>query len=192
MTENEVLFKISNIVNGHLSFSQAVEQITLLLEREVNGESLIIEEPDRPNDAVKLLDSFDLPYRSLYSVNLRNGGETLGKATLCFAAGHFQGAFPQRLADFVGEQLGMLLVRTRLAEQRAHLKAEIEKIKEDLATRKAMQRAEGILIARRGMAAAVARRWVAQQSQKTGLSKRDVADRIIAYHQAKGLEQRIA
>jgi len=192
MTESELLFQISNIVNGQRSFSQAIEQIALLLEHEVNGKSLIIEEPDRPNDAVKLLDSFDQPYRSLYSVDLRNGGETLGKATLCFASDHFQGAFPQRLADFVGEQLGMLLARTLLAERRAHLKAEIEKIKEDLATRKAMQRAEGILIAGRGMAAAVARRRIAQQSQKTGLSKRDVADRIIAYHQAKGLEQRIA
>ena len=86
----------------------------------------------------------------------------------------------------------MLLVRTRLAERRARLKAEIERIEEDLATRKMMQRAEGILIAKRGMAAVVARRWMAQQSQKTGLSKRDVADRIIAYHQATGLEQRIA
>jgi uncharacterized small protein (DUF1192 family) len=192
MTQSELLFQISNIVNGPRSFSQAVEQIALLLEREVNGKSPIIEEPDRPNGAAKLLDSFDLPYRSLYSVDLRNGGETLGKATLCFASDHFQGAFPQRVADFVGEQLGMLLARTRLTERRAHLKHEIEKIKEDLATRKAMQRAEGILIAGRGMAAVVARRWIAQQSQKTGLSKRDVADRIIAYHQAKGLEQRIA
>jgi uncharacterized small protein (DUF1192 family) len=192
MTENEVLFQISNIVNGHLSFPQAVEQIALLLEREVNGKSLIIEEPDRPNDAVKLLESFDQPYRSLYSVDLRDGRETLGKATLCFASGHFQGAFPQRLADFVGQQLSMLLARTRLAERRAQLKDEIEKIKADLAMRKAMQRAEGILIAKRGMAAVAARRWIAQQSQKTGLPKRDVAERIIAYHQAKELEQRIA
>jgi uncharacterized small protein (DUF1192 family) len=146
MTEREVLFQISNIVNGPLSFSQVVEQIALLL------------------------DSFDQPHRSLYSDDLRTSP----------------------LADFVGEQLGMLLARTRLAERRAHLKHEIEKIKEDLATRKAMQRAEGILIAKRGMAAVAARRWIAQQSHKTGLSKRDVAERIIAYHQAKELEQRIA
>jgi AmiR/NasT family two-component response regulator len=73
------------------------------------------------------------------------------------------------------------------------LKREIEKIEEDLATRKVMQRAEGILIAKRGMAAIVARRWIAQQSEKTGLSTLDVADRIIAYDQAIGLqEQRIA
>jgi hypothetical protein len=37
------------------------------------------------------------------------------------------------------------------------------------------------------MAAQVARRWIAQQSQRTGLDKKDIADRIIAYHQATGL-----
>jgi len=169
MNESEILFQISNIVNGPLSFPQAVEQISQLLER------------------VQPLNSFDQPPRSLYSVDLRDGRETL--ATLRFASHQF----PQRLADFIGEQLGMLLARTRLAERCAQLRREIEKIEEDLANRKVMQRAEGILIAKRGMALPVARRWIALQSQKTGLRKRDIADRIIAYDQATGLrEQRIA
>ena len=192
MTETELIFQISTIVNGRFSFAQATAQIGLLLERECGGKGLFIDNEGAP-DAVDLLDSFDQPYRSLYSVDLRDGGERLGKVTLCFASDHFQGALPQRLADFIGEQLGMLLARTRLAARRAQLKTEIAQIEEDLATRKVMQRAEGILIARRGMLAVAARRWIAQQSQKTGLSKQDVADRIIAYHQATGLlEQRIA
>jgi hypothetical protein len=184
MTETEILFHISNIVNGHHSFPQAAAQIALLLEREAGGKGLFL---DQSLDVVKLLDSFDQPYRSLYSVDLRDGGKVLGKATLCFASDHFQGSLPQRLADFVGEQLGMLLARVRLAERRAQLKAEIAKIEEDLAMRKVMQRAEGILIAKRGMLALVARRWIAQQSERTGVTKREIADRIIAYHQAKGL-----
>ena len=171
MTENEVLLQISRIVNGGLSFKRAVEQIGLLLGS----------------------DSCDEPARSFHCVELRDGGETLGTATLCFTSDRFEGALRQRLMDFLGEQLGMLLTRERLAERRAELKGEIARIEEDLAVRKIMQRAEGILIAKRGMAAAVARRWIAQQSQKTGLSKRDVADRIIAYHRASGSwEQRIA
>ena len=187
MTENEVLFQISNIVNGSAPFHQAVDQIALLLEREASGKAIFIDHPDSP-DVVKLLDSFDHPYRSFYSVK---AGDQ--KLTLAFASDRFQGAFHQRLADFVGEQLGMLLARTRLAERRAQLKREIAEIEEDLATRKLMQRTEGILIARRGMETAAARRWIAQQSQKTGLSKNDVADRIIAYYQATALlEQRIA
>jgi acetolactate synthase small subunit len=134
MTENEVLFRISNIVNGDASFAQAVDQIAALM------------------------DSFDPPRRSLYT--------------------------------FVDQQLGMLLIRTQLAERRAQLKREIAQIQEDLATRKLMQRAEGLLIARRAMSQAVAQRWIAQQSQKTGLSKNDVAQRIIAYYQATGLSER--
>src|SRR5580704_3272670 len=86
MTENELLFQISNIVNGHYSFLQAVEQIGLLLKRDANGKSIIIESGDQPSDAAKLLESFDQPYRSLYTVALRDGGETLGQATLCFAS----------------------------------------------------------------------------------------------------------
>jgi hypothetical protein len=187
MTETELLLRISNIVNGHLSFPHSVDQIALLLKREASGKSIVIEAADRPSDAVKLLESFDQPYRSLYTVALRDGGEILGKATLCFASDHFQGGLPQRVADFVGEQLGMLLARTRLAERRTRLKSELAKIEEDLATRKVLQRAEGILIAKQGMAAALAKRWIEQQSQKTGLSKQDVADRIVAYHQATGL-----
>jgi hypothetical protein len=139
MTENEVLFRISRIVNGGASFPQAVGQIDVLM------------------------DSFDPPDRSLYRA---------------------------RLADFVDQQLGMLLLRTQLAERRAQLKREIAQMQEDLATRKMMQRAEGLLIARRAMSQAVAQRWIAQQSQKTGLSKNDVAQRIIAYYQATGLSER--
>ena len=41
----------------------------------------------------------------------------------------------------------------------------------------------------RGVAPAVAKRWISQQSCRTGLSKSDVADRIIAYDQAIGLSQ---
>ncbi|HEV1287766.1 MAG TPA: ANTAR domain-containing protein, partial [Bryobacteraceae bacterium] len=133
-TENEVLFRISNIVNGDASFAQAVDQIAALM------------------------DSFDPPRRSLYT--------------------------------FVDQQLGLLLIRTQLAERRAQLKREIAQMQEDLATRKLMQRAEGLLIARRAMSQAVAQHWIAQQSQKTGLSKNDVADRIIAYYQATGLSER--
>jgi response regulator NasT len=87
----------------------------------------------------------------------------------------------------------MLQIRTRLAERRADLRREIAQMRQDLATRKLMQRAEGLLIARRAMSQAVAQRWIAQQSQKTGLSENDVADRIIAYYQATELlERRIA
>ena len=202
MTENEVLFQISNLANGHLSFAQAVEHIALLLECEAEGKGLLIHLSDQSTDAsdiLRLFDSFDQPYRSLYIVDLLDSGKTLGKVTVCFASSRFHGLVGQRLADFVGQQLGLLLARTRLAEHRAKLKSEIEEIERDLAARKVMQRAEGILVAQRGMSLAAAKRWIARQSQRTGLGKTEIAGRVISYHQATGLfgadrleEQRIA
>jgi hypothetical protein len=186
MSEREILFRISNIVNGLLTFAQAVERIGLLLDRAADAKALMIENSNRPGgvlEPVKLLDSLDQPYRSLYTVDLRQGGEILGKATLCFASDHFQGALPERLSNFVGEQLGMLLARTRLAERRAQLKAEVAKIENDLANRKIMQRAEGILVAKCGIAPDYAARWIDQESSKTGLSKSAVANRLIAIYQ---------
>jgi hypothetical protein len=192
MTESEVLFQISNIVDGHLSFAFAQEQIALLLEKQVGGKGVFINDSGMP-DAARLLDSFSQPYRSMFTVDLRDAGESVGKVTLLFASDRFQGSLPQRLSIFVGEQLGMLLARTRLAERHEELKREIAVIEEDLSTRKLMQRAEGLLIARRGLLAISARRWIEQQSQKTGLSKNEVADRVVTYYRATGLvEQKIA
>jgi hypothetical protein len=60
-------------------------------------------------EPVKLIDSLDQPYRSLYTVDFHQGGEILGNATLCFASDHFQGALPERLANFVtGEVFRMI------------------------------------------------------------------------------------
>jgi hypothetical protein len=46
-----------------------------------------------------------------------------------------------------------------------------------------MQRAEGILVAKCGIAPGCAARWIEQESPKTGLSKSAVANRLIAIHQ---------
>ena len=189
MTENEVLFQISYLVNNSVSFPEAVDQIAALLEEEAGGKGVFLDD----SGAAQALDSFDRNCRSRYTVDLRDSGERLGQITLCFASDVRLGDVPRRLSEFVGEQLGMLHARMLLVERCSQLKKEIAQIEEDLATRKILQRAEGILISTRGMTPAAAKRWIAQQSEKTGLSKQDVGDRIIAYYLATGLrEQRIA
>jgi hypothetical protein len=47
MSEREILFRISNIVNGFLTFAQAVERIGLLLDRAAGGKALMIETTKR-------------------------------------------------------------------------------------------------------------------------------------------------
>ncbi|HVO96640.1 MAG TPA: ANTAR domain-containing protein [Bryobacteraceae bacterium] len=190
MTEQDVLFRISEIVNGRQDFLHAMEQIALLLERAFGGKGVFL---DHAPDAFQRLESLPQPYRSLYTVDLRDAGRSLGKLTLLFASGSFQGDAPRRIADFVGEQLGMLLARLRLAGRTAELKQEISAMERDLAERKLIQRAEGLLVARRGMTASAAHAWISTQSKNMGLSKAGVADRIIAYHQASALmPQKIA
>jgi hypothetical protein len=48
MSEREILFHISNIVNGFLAFAQAVERIGLLLDRAADAKALIIGIPIGP------------------------------------------------------------------------------------------------------------------------------------------------
>jgi hypothetical protein len=185
MNETEALFRISELANGRQSFSTVVAQIELLLEKHFGGKGIFL---DDSGDAALRLDSMQQPYRSLYTVDLRDGGLGLGKATLLFASDKFQGDLPRRLAEFIGEQLGMLFARTRLAQNAAELRLQVASLRRDLAARKVLQRAEGILVARRGMLAIAARRWIEQQSAKTGLTIAAVADRIIAYDQARALK----
>src|ERR1700730_14397661 len=104
MTEIELLFQVSHIVNGRVTYPQAVEQIDRLLRS--------------------------------------------------------QTGLPPRIETFISQQLSLLLARTELAERRAALKREISEMEEDLATRKVVQRAEGILVAKRGMSLAAAKRWI--------------------------------
>jgi hypothetical protein len=98
MNERELLFRISNIVNGPISFPQAVEQITRLLEREACVIGLFFDYPEGGK-------------QSLCTVELRDGGEHLGTLTLVFASNHAPGAFERRIADFVGVQLSLLVAR---------------------------------------------------------------------------------
>ena len=127
-TEQELLFQISRIVSLPFTFDHAVERVQRVLER-IGGRTLIIELPGSPSnvpdDIQTFLASFETRYRSFFLVALLDGGDTVGRAVLCFASDHFLGDMPRRVSTFVGEQLGMLLGRERLAETRASLEGEI-------------------------------------------------------------------
>lgn len=92
---------------------------------------------------------------------------------------------PQRVWNYVGEQLGMLQQRTRLSQERMRLEAELATLREDLATRKAVQRAMGILGTRRGMTPASAKLWISEQSRQTRQSAKRVAEQVVAMENAQ-------
>ena len=197
MQETEVLFQVSQIVSATDSFASAVEQIRSLLELALGAQALTLlgtsDLPDRASskgDVVtphveEFLESLDLPYRSLYSVPLRAGGKELGKLIACYASPEFHADAPRRVSNYVGEQLGMLLERTRLGKDRSRLEAELAALREDLATRKAVQRAQGILVTRRGMTPASAKLWISQQARLGRFTAQQVAEQVVAGENAQ-------
>lgn len=188
MKENEILFQISQIAGAATSLVGAVEQIRLLLEEALGARALTIALPQRfplrtdlaSRHAEEVLEAYTLPYRSLYSVPLRAGGQELGKLIACYASEEFHGALPQRVSQFTGEQLGMLLDRTRLCQDAMRLGGALARMREELATRKVLERAQGILTRRRGMGQAAAHLWIFQEARRSGVSVRAVAAQIIA------------
>jgi AmiR/NasT family two-component response regulator len=97
----------------------------------------------------------------------------------------FHADVPRRVSNYVGEQLGMLLERTRLGKDRSRLEAELAALREDLATRKAVQRAQGILVTRRGMTPASARLWISQQARRARLTRQQLAEQVVAGENAQ-------
>jgi GAF domain-containing protein len=188
MKEDEILFQISRIIAAATSFPGALERIRVLLEEKLDARALTVVLPERvsmPADtasthAEQVLEAFDLAYRSLYAVPLRAGGRELGKLIACYASSEFYGAIPQRVSQYAGEQLGMLLERSLLSKDRARLGATLARLRETLAARKVLQRAQGILKARRSLSEGAANLWISQEARRSGLSPRRVAEQIVA------------
>jgi GAF domain-containing protein len=186
-TEQSILLQISRIANSHRNFHRAVERIAAVLEREADGKAFMVELPGaEPNgsllttsaDIQDFLASIESPYRSLFYVPLRDGGEEIGKLIACFASDKFQGDLPRRLAEFAGEQIGMLLARSRLTSDNEARRNELASLKAELSARKSIARAQGHLISREGLNPQQAIEWLTRQSAKTGLPIHYVADRV--------------
>jgi hypothetical protein len=171
LKESEILFQVSQIVSAASNFSLAAEKIRSVLKQALGAQALTIElasgaSPDEPR-----LSPGD-------TAALRAGGRELGRLLL-------QADAPRRVSTYVGEQLGMLLERSRLSNDHARLKAELASLRDDLATRKAVQRAQGILVTRRGITPASARRWITQQAREAGSSMLQVAKQVVAVENAR-------
>jgi ANTAR domain len=175
MQENEILFQVSRIVSATDDFPGAVAKIRCLLDLTI----------DLPGSASPAGPS----HAFVYAAPLRASGRELGKLLI-------QSDLPRRVSNYVGEQLGMLLERSNLSQDRASLEEELTSLRHDLATRKAVQRAQGLLVIRRGITPASARRWMSQQARQTGLTLLEVAEQVVvaedAHRAASQSRQRIA
>jgi hypothetical protein len=162
MLENEILIQVSQIVSLTDSFSGAVAKIRCLLKLRIDLSGLAADAPDG----------------SFHPAPLRAGGRELGKLLV-------QADLPHRVSNYVGEQLGMLLERTQLSQDQARLEAELASLRDDMATRKAVQRAQGILVMRRGITPASARRWISQQARQAGSTDLEIAEQVVAVENSR-------
>lgn len=174
MTEADILIRVSEIASEAKVFAGAVEKTRSVLEETLGARAFAVELPG------DFFDTLDLPHRSLCSVPLRSGGRELGKVIACFPPPDFQGEALRRIMTYIGQQLGMLLERTRLVKDQAQLQDELAQLEDDLATRKIVQRAQGVLVARRGMTPAAAKLWISLQARQEEVSLREVADQVVA------------
>jgi hypothetical protein len=175
MHESELLFQVSQIVSRTNSFNRAVEKIRSLLDQAVGARVLAVV---GAGDLVGNSSLEGPPFQSWKASPLRAGGRELGKLLV-------SSDVPHRVFNYTGEQLGMLLERTRLAEERARLEAAVASLEADLATRKLLQRAQGILVTRQGMTPASAKLWVLQQARRTRASVQQVAEQVVAVENAR-------
>jgi hypothetical protein len=138
VNEKQILFDIRKISIRSASFPEAVEELSALLERGLGGVVRLIavldnnsgEGPSIASHAERFFDETEgLPYRSLYTVSLRANGRELGKLVAFFASGCSHQGVAQRLANFSGEQLGMLLEPIRVSEERRETAATFEQPK---------------------------------------------------------------
>jgi hypothetical protein len=124
VNEKQILSTITQIARNATSFSNAVEEVSALLQRGVDGRVILVLMPDKRSGGGQSVarhaehffdETTGLPYRSLYTVALSAHGRELGKLVAFFASGCSHDGVAQRLAQFAGEELGVLLERIRLA-----------------------------------------------------------------------------
>jgi hypothetical protein len=174
LNEKQLLISISRLNSTSGSLADAIRQIQALLERDLGGQALLIVQPNSETLGDPAIES--QANHMVHSVSLRASGKALGTLTVILATPctHDSSAL-KRIVAFIGGQLGMRMERNRLLNTRTRLIKKVAKMKEHLAVRKAVQRAEGILVARWGLDLSAASLWLLRQAECTGRSILEVA-----------------
>jgi uroporphyrinogen-III synthase len=117
-------------------------------------------------------------YEAFLSVPLVNAGESIGVINIHHREPHAHTPQEVALLTFVGEQMGVTITKSRLAEENVRLVGELEK-------RKLVERAKGILQRKFNMTEEDAYLKLRNESRRLRRSMRDLAEAIIV---SDGLE----
>ncbi len=118
-------------------------------------------------------------YQAFLSVPLVTKGKAIGVINVHHRDKHEH--TPEEIAtiSFIGEQMGSAIAKSLLEEENARLAEETAEMKRQLETRKAVERAKGILQKRHGLSEEEAYLRMRNESRRLRRPMKDLADAII-------------
>jgi two-component system, response regulator PdtaR len=118
-------------------------------------------------------------YQAFASVPLVSQGEILGVINVHHREKHPHTRDEVALLTFIGEQMGVAMSRASLQDENTRLAEESEEMKRQLATRKLVERAKGILQSREGLTEEEAYLRLRNESRRLRRPMKDLAEAII-------------
>jgi two-component system, response regulator PdtaR len=118
-------------------------------------------------------------YQAFLSVPLVSRGQALGAINMHHKEPHRHGPEEIATASFIGEQLGVTLATSLLEAEKARLEGQTEEMKEELVTRKLVERAKGLLQFQQAISEDEAYRRLRNQSRRLRKPMKELAEAII-------------
>jgi signal transduction protein with GAF and PtsI domain len=118
-------------------------------------------------------------YEAFLSVPVVNRGKAIGVINVHHRECHEHTAEEIATVSFIGEQMGSAIGKSLLEEENARLAAETEEMKRQLETRKAVERAKGILQRRQNLTEEEAYLKLRNESRRMRRPMKDLAEAII-------------
>lgn len=118
-------------------------------------------------------------YEAFLSVPVINKGKAIGVINMHHRERHQHAVQEISTIQFIGEQMGSAIAKSLLEEENARLTAETEDMKRQLETRKAVERAKGILQRRHNLTEEEAYLRMRNESRRLRRPMKELADAII-------------
>lgn len=118
-------------------------------------------------------------YAAFLSVPMVSGGDLVGVINVHHRERHGHTQEEVMLLTFIGEQMGVAVAKSMLAEENARLQEETAEMKRQLETRKLVERAKGILQMRYKLTEEEAYLRLRNESRRLRRPMRDLAEAII-------------
>ena len=118
-------------------------------------------------------------YEAFLAVPLVSSGEVIGVVNIHHRDEHDHTASEIALVSFVGEQMGNALAKAKLEDDNARLAEEKLEIEKELATRKIVERAKGILQRSEGLSEEEAYLKLRNESRRMRRPMKELAEAII-------------